>query len=320
MCIEWHQSLESRPRTIREIGDFKGPGGEGKFRPAQRVRRREVHRVVSSCLRESLQGKVLSFQDKVETIYRNIFPRAGRNAADEPAPESAARDGIASERYEPDGQGVTRASLFREAPLSLFEEGVEAPTDTSGALYWQLHQSFILIQIRGGMVVIDQHAAHERILYDKARETLEGGVIAAQTLLFPATLELTPEEYDSFEALRDVLPLVGFEVEPFGPRSVIIRGVPSGARNWDDGRLLQEILGETAGAGKGSERFLKSFACRAAVKAGTKLSAEEMESLTDQLFATEFAFTCPHGRPTMLRVSLGELERRFQRSVSPEKA
>jgi DNA mismatch repair protein MutL len=87
-------------------------------------------------------------------------------------------------------------------------------------------------------------------------------------------------------------------------------------RNWNDGRLLQEILGEGR---SGVDGFLRSYACRAAIKAGTRLSAEEMESLADQLFATELPYTCPHGRPTMLRVGLAELERRFARSVSPER-
>ena len=137
-----------------------------------------------------------------------------------------------------------------------------------------------------------------------------------QPLLFPATLELTPEEYDRYEELSSVLPSLGFEAEPFGPRAVIVRGIPAGVRNWEDGRLLQQILGDE---GPDLDSFLKSFACRSAIKAGSELSNEEMESLTDQLFATEFPFTCPHGRPTMLRLSTTDLERRFQRTPRSEK-
>jgi DNA mismatch repair protein MutL len=93
-----------------------------------------------------------------------------------------------------------------------------------------------------------------------------------------------------------------------------VRGIPALVRNWNDGRLLAEILG---GEGRsGIDEFLKAYACRAAIKAGTKLSGEEMESLADQLFATALPYTCPHGRPTMLRVGIAELERRFARSVS----
>jgi DNA mismatch repair protein MutL len=183
-----------------------------------------------------------------------------------------------------------------------------------GTLFWQLHQSYILIQIRGGLVIIDQHAAHERILFDRAKRNLSGARPVVQSLLFPATIELSPNEHERYEELASVLASLGFESEPFGIRSIIVRGIPAFVRNWDDGRLLAEILG---GEGRsGIDEFLKSYACRSAVKAGTKLSGAEMESLADQLFATELPYTCPHGRPTMLRVSLGELEQRFARSAS----
>jgi DNA mismatch repair protein MutL len=148
---------------------------------------------------------------------------------------------------------------------------------------------------------------------------MRGEGAAVQSLLFPATLELSPDEYEKFELFESVLPSLGFEVERFGLRSVIVRGVPAGIKNWNEGRLLQEILGEAVPGRSGVDEFLKTFACRSAVKAGTSLSVKEMESLTDQLFAAEFPFTCPHGRPTVLRVDLADLEKRFHRTVSSEK-
>jgi DNA mismatch repair protein MutL len=167
------------------------------------------------------------------------------------------------------------------------------------------------------MVVIDQHAAHERVLFDRAKVNLSGARPVVQSLLFPATIELSPDEYERYEELTTVLASIGFESEPFGIRSIIVRALPGFVRNWNDGRLLEEILG---GEGRsGIDEFLKSYACRSAIKAGTKLTNEEMESLADQLFATELPYTCPHGRPTMLRVSLGELERRFARTVSTKR-
>jgi DNA mismatch repair protein MutL len=213
------------------------------------------------------------------------------------------------------GEG-DRTFEFHEAPLSLFgaETGTGAGFLTPGALYWQLHQSYILIQIRGGMVIIDQHAAHERVLFDRAKADLAGGKAVVQSLLFPATIDLSPDEYERYEVLAASLASLGFETEPFGHRSIIVRGIPALIRNWDDGRLLQVILG---GEGRsGIDEFLKSYACRAAIKAGARLSGEEMESLADQLFATALPYTCPHGRPTMLRVGTAELERRFARSVT----
>ena len=101
-------------------------------------------------------------------------------------------------------------------------------------------------------------------------------------------------------------------------RSIIVRGIPAGVRNWEDGKLLRSILSDLGGGLPATDSILISFACHSAVRAGDPMTSEEMESLTDQLFATEFPFTCPHGRPTMLRVEMRELEKRFHRTSKPE--
>ncbi len=282
-------------------------------------RQSDIHRFVSTALREVLRGNTISFQEKVESIYRNIFPKKTQHrygstfaSPDDRVRKDTPEDGSML------GEDVTGWTLH-SAPLSLFGESDASRLVPTGNLYWQLHQSYILIQIRGGMVIVDQHAAHERVLYNAARRNVEGGKPSIQSLLFPATLELSADEYERFEAVYDVLPLIGFEVEPFGLRSIIVRGIPAGARNWGEGRLLQDILSERGGQRSDINEMLKIYACRSAIKAGTKLSPGEMETLTDQLFATEFPFTCPHGRPTMLRVDVADLERRFLRTVTSEK-
>ena len=261
---------------------------------------RELHRFVLSSVREALESSGTTFEEKVRAVYHGIFP-------DKPAAGSSGHEASGGEQI---------GWIFKESPEPLIEGDRQQPLVTAGNLYWQLHESFILIQIRGGVVIVDQHAAHERILFDAAKRSLQGEAVPVQPLLFPATLELTPEEYDRYEELIPVLPSLGFESEPFGPRAVIVRGIPAGVRNWEDGRLLQQILSDE---GADLDSFLKSYACRSAVKAGTELTNEEMESLADQLFATEFPFTCPHGRPTMLRLSTSDLERRFQRTARSEK-
>jgi DNA mismatch repair protein MutL len=274
----------------------------------------EIHRLVLSSISEALRAKPSSYEETVESAYRSIFPRAGARADDAPMPARVAGSwqGAAPEIGEGD-----RTFEFHETPLSLFDGEDSSGLFAAGNLYWQLHQSFILIQIRGGMVIIDQHAAHERILFDRAKASLSGAKPVVQSLLFPATLELSSAEYERYETLQPMLASLGFESEPFGLRSIIVRGIPAGVRNWEDGRLLQEILG---GEGRsGIDELLKTYACRSAIKAKTKLTNEEMESIADQLFATELPYTCPHGRPTMLRVSIGELERRFARTVSTKK-
>lgn len=263
---------------------------------------RELHRFVFSSVREALESSGVSFEETVQSVYSGIFPE-GRTSGRTDIPGSEA----------PGGEQL--GWIFKESPEPLLDGEEHQPLITAGNLYWQLHQSFIFIQIRGGVVIVDQHAAHERILFDAAKRSIGGETTPIQPLLFPATLELTPEEYDRFEELSSVLPSLGFEADPFGPRSIIVRGIPAGVRNWEDGRLLQQILGDE---GADLDSFLKSYACRSAVKAGTELTNKEMESLADQLFATEYPFTCPHGRPTMLRLSKADLERRFQRTPRSE--
>ncbi len=267
---------------------------------------RDVHRLVQSSIRNALGAKDRSFKDKVQSVYQTIFPGEEELKKVHDGPQ----DGL------PESSGEQLEWFFKETPTSLFEEGPEQHIVTSGGLYWQLHESFILIQIRGGMVIVDQHAAHERILFDAASRSMGETLRVVQPLLFPATLELTPEEYERFEDLQELLPSLGFDAESFGPRSIIVRGIPAGVRNWNDGQLLQQILSDEGGD---LDALLKSYACHSAVRSGTSLTTEEMESLTDQLFATEFPFTCPHGRPTMLRLGTAELERRFQRTAKSEK-
>lgn len=271
---------------------------------------REVHRLVSAVVREAVRGTTVSFRDKVESVYRAIYP-------DRPQGRDRARETDAQQPLTGFEEGIPGRGgewLFREAPEPLLGTGGEDAAPAGTGLYWQLHDSYIMIQIRGGMVVIDQHAAHERVLFDTARAAVEKETPVMQSLLFPSTIELSVDEYACFEAVAPMMPRLGFEVEPFGARAVIVRAIPAGVRNWNDGALLREILGDLGGPSPAVDEVLRSFACRSAVKAGEPLSAAEMEALTDQLFATEFPFTCPHGRPTMLRVDLRELERRFHRT------
>lgn len=275
-----------------------------------------VHRLVSNAVRDALRGTTVSFRDKVESVYRAIFPGDSER---ESAPARSNRHPEQTVAERGDFGRSTGGWLFRESPEPLLENLDLEQASKPGRLYWQLHRSYIMIQIRGGMVIIDQHAAHERILFDEARRAVEAETPVVQSLLFPATIDLSPEEYERFEKVTPLLPKLGFETEPFGMRSIIVRGIPAGIRNWNDGTLLREILSDIGGAATALDEVLRSFACRSAVKAGERLGVEEMESLSDRLFATEFPFTCPHGRPTMLRVDLNELERRFHRSPGTDR-
>lgn len=192
-----------------------------------------------------------------------------------------------------------------------------AAAAAESGLFWQLHNTFILTQIRGALVIVDQHNSHERILYDQGKRALADQNVPIQQLLFPTTLELAPDELAVFEVHRGDLERVGFLTEPFGGNTVLVRGIPSGVRNWNDGALLRDLLGDLADAGRGAtdprEAILASMSCHGAIRAGERLSLPEMQSLMDRLFATELPYSCPHGRPTLVRIGLPELERRFGR-------
>jgi DNA mismatch repair protein MutL len=187
------------------------------------------------------------------------------------------------------------------------------------ALYWQLHSGYILVQIKGGLVLVDQHAAHERVLFDRAVAALEGRHALVQRLLFPIALELSVRQYAAFEEASPLFDRLGFQVRAFGGRSVLVEGIPAELQNWDEGAVLLGMLDDLAenrdtGRLPLRDKVLATFACRGAIMMGKKLALPEMRALMDQLFSTTLPYTCPHGRPTLLRIGLDDLARRFQRT------
>jgi DNA mismatch repair protein MutL len=170
--------------------------------------------------------------------------------------------------------------------------------------------------------MVDQHSAHERVLYEEIVRGFDAGVGAeSQRLLFPLTLRLSPAEYALVEQIRGVLERAGFEVEPFGGRSIIVHAVPNPHPYFDAERCLREMVAELSdgsplvdSARTQHQRIALSMACKGAIKAGQKLSQREMAELFDRLFATELPYHDIHGRPTVIQLSLTELHRRFGRS------
>jgi len=186
---------------------------------------------------------------------------------------------------------------------------------------WQLHNSYILAETRRGLIILDQHSAHERVLFERIMQDYDEGGAPSQRLLFPLTIRLSPTEAQAVEELAAILKQVGFEIEAFGNNTVIVQAVPNPHPHFDAERCFREMIAELAqgsplvdSARNQHERVAKSFACKAAIKAGQPLSELEMAELFDQLFAAELPGHDVHGRPTILRLSLDELARRFGRS------
>ncbi|MDZ7294484.1 MAG: DNA mismatch repair endonuclease MutL [candidate division KSB1 bacterium] len=182
---------------------------------------------------------------------------------------------------------------------------------------WQFHDTYILSEVKSGLVIIDQHAAHERILFEQAMRNLGSSRPASQQLLFPQTVELSAEQYELLTEMLPFLEMLGFVIRSFGRQTVVVEGVPSGYRGGDEARLLIEVIDEYRENRRSGiemrESVARSYACHAAIRAGERLSVEAMHALIDQLFATENPYYCPHGRPTVVNLSLEELARRFQR-------
>ncbi|HPF34000.1 MAG TPA: DNA mismatch repair endonuclease MutL [Candidatus Krumholzibacteria bacterium] len=187
------------------------------------------------------------------------------------------------------------------------------------APFWQLHRTYICTQTKGGLVIIDQHNSHERILYNEALKAIADGAFAVpvQQLLFPVTLDLTALQVQAYQMHQAQLERLGFLIQPFGGRSILIQGIPSSLRNWEEGRLLLDILDDLSeherGQNDDTHDLVASFACHGAIRAGALLTVPEMQNLVDKLFATDVPLSCPHGRPTLIQFSTEELERRFGR-------
>jgi DNA mismatch repair protein MutL len=210
------------------------------------------------------------------------------------------------------GLGIQR-SAGADAAEFLYQRGF-APEDAAPQDFWQLHNSYVMAQVSSGYVIVDQHAAHERILFE---EIVQGRERAApQGLLFPINVELSAEEFEAYERAKERLAKMGLETKPFSGRTVVVETVPSGSfMGKDEVRQFFTELGKMGREAAGLETELaKLVACKAAVKAGQRMAPAEMESLINRLFACKEPYFCPHGRPAIIKVTIEDLERRFGRT------
>jgi DNA mismatch repair protein MutL len=183
----------------------------------------------------------------------------------------------------------------------------------------QVSASFIVAVNGEGLWIVDQHVAHERVLFEQHLEARRAGKVESQRMLMPMILELAPRQLVIYEKIAEELSANGFEVEPMGPRSVAIQAVPAGVANGDAEKLLTEILDgiERENAAISIEtlqaKIAASTACHAAIKVNMPLDQTKMEWLLGALAKTDCPMSCPHGRPVVLRYSVKEIERAFHR-------
>ncbi|QDU36551.1 DNA mismatch repair protein MutL [Maioricimonas rarisocia] len=217
------------------------------------------------------------------------------------------------------GSVAPGASTSDAAPADVPAASAE-PSDlpeTPRAL--QVHDCYLVVETREGITVIDQHALHERIMYEHLRRRVLGGAIEVQRLLMPVTIELSSREAGLLLDRTELLAELGLLVEPFGGNSVMLSGYPTMLAKADPAELLRAVVEQIDSAGQSVTRrdlldsLLHMMSCKAAIKAGQRLKPEEIDSLLAQRHLVDDHHHCPHGRPTALTLSRSELDRQFGR-------
>jgi DNA mismatch repair protein MutL len=194
-----------------------------------------------------------------------------------------------------------------------------APTSPLGAARAQLHETYIVAQTADGIVIVDQHAAHERLVYEKMKTAMASGGIARQPLLIPEVVDLDPSEVERVSARASELAELGLVVEKFGPDAVVVREVPAMLGRLDIKGLVRDLADDIAETGSALslkerlEEVAGTLACHTSVRAGRRLNAEEMNALLREMESTPHSGQCNHGRPTYVELKLNDIERLFGR-------
>jgi DNA mismatch repair protein MutL len=265
-----------------------------------------------------------------------------RHALDEEGHRSAAREQAAapvmwtsSVTYDDQGSASPRPErelaaalasvaegqrLFEPAPSGRAEPAAEpVPSFPLGVARGQVAATYIVAEAEDGLVIVDQHAAHERLVLERMRTAREGGVVARQALLLPEVVELDEPECDRLEAAAAELAEMGLELERFGPTAILVRAVPAALGKTDAGQLLADLAAEIAELGGALslrdklDHVAATIACHGSVRAGRVLSVAEMNALLREMEVTPRSGQCNHGRPTWVKLGHSEIEKLFGR-------
>ncbi len=224
---------------------------------------------------------------------------------------------------QPSGFGEAAQAGFDAAPsVDARAHAADAPPDRLsrplGAARAQLHETYIVAQTADGVVIVDQHAAHERLVYERMKAARVQGGIARQMLLVPEVVELDPVDADRLAAAAPELETLGLALEAFGPGAVLVREAPAELAGGNLQGLVRGIADALAADGQAAiaerrDHILATMACHHSVRAGRRLRPEEMDALLREMEATPFSGQCNHGRPTYVELKLGDIERLFGR-------
>ncbi|MEZ5956760.1 MAG: DNA mismatch repair endonuclease MutL [Hyphomonadaceae bacterium] len=228
-----------------------------------------------------------------------------------------------SGRVEPESpgfaEGLAPADLETAIQVATAHDPEDARFFPLGAARAQIHETYIVAQTEDGIVIVDQHAAHERLVYERMKQMLANGGVRRQGLLIPEVVELDPTEAEALAARAEELAQLGLVIEPFGPGAVLVRETPALLGHVDAAGMLKDLaddiaeLGEAHALKERLEEVCSSMACRGSVRAGRRLTADEMNALLRQMEATPFSGQCNHGRPTYVELKLADIEKLFGR-------
>ncbi|HIE43236.1 MAG TPA: DNA mismatch repair endonuclease MutL [Candidatus Omnitrophica bacterium] len=229
--------------------------------------------------------------------------------------------GTGTRRMKTGAQKIKPLEFDKQKPPKIkeTEEGYTPPLFEESRIHLQINNTYLLGEDSEGLFLLDQHAVHERILYEKLKKGISSSTLRGQNLLIPETIELSKEEALLLTEHLEILKGLGFTIEPFGENTFIIHSIPGVIKKISPSVIILDILEEIEGFERKPlleeliERILTVIACKSAVKAGDKLDRKEIESLVTQWQNTTYRDWCPHGRPAIIRFSYREIEKRFSR-------
>jgi len=306
--------FETLSRALKNYEDRKFESARSKFTPpfvADRASSYEREVLISNIQ----VPKYAEYRKEHANLYQDDLFRTSQ-------PETPPKKDIPIVNPVQDDK-TDQQELFPEMPNDSVSYKLLLKNEEEYVNPWQLHNTYIFVQVEDGLVIIDQHAAHERIIYEKLIHRTSGAPAVRQKLIIPLVIDIPPYIATDIRELVDqnleLFNKIGFELKKFSGDSIVIEEIPAELGDFQGGKVFVEILKQLEDEIQINNDFrdslAKSISCKAAIKANTPLSRKEMLSLINNLFACQVPYFCPHGRPLIVKMTITDFEKKFKRLV-----